>query len=139
MILKMSHTSVYVNNQEEAKQFYVNKLGFEVRNDTPMGPEFRWLTVGPKDQPEIDIVLMPIMASPFLSEEDAETMRGLLSRGAFGNGVLITPNCQEEYETLSAKGVEFLSPPTERPYGIEAVLKDNSGNWFSLVERPLEM
>ncbi|MFK7924292.1 MAG: VOC family protein [Bacteroidia bacterium] len=135
MINKLSHATFYVNNQDEARDFYVEKLGFEIRSDAKMGEGFRWLSVGPKDQPEIEIVLMPIMVSPFLNEEDAEAMRGLLSRGAFGTGIFNTPDVMATYEELSAKGVEFIAPPTQREYGYEALFKDNSGNWFSLVQR----
>ena len=51
--------------------------------------------------------------------------------GGFG---LNTPDCQKAYEELSAKGVDFVQPPAERPYGVEAVMRDNSGNWLVLVE-----
>ena len=71
----------------------------------------------------------------FMFEEEAVSqLRALISTGKLGAGVFNTPNCQAAYEELSAKGVEFLSPPAERPYGIEAVFKDNSGNWFSLTQ-----
>jgi predicted enzyme related to lactoylglutathione lyase len=59
-----------------------------------------------------------------------------MEKGVFGCGVLETDDCQGTYEELSKKGVEFRGPPQQRPYGLEAVLKDNSGNWFSLVQRP---
>lgn len=138
MIAKLSHATFYVHNHDEAKDFYINKLGFEVRSDATMGGGFRWLSVGPKDQPELEIVLMEINPSPFMSPEDAEAMKGLLSRGAFGTGVFETPNVQATFEEFSSKGVEFIQPPQQREYGTEALFKDNSGNWFSLVERPSE-
>jgi len=51
--------------------------------------------------------------------------------------VLFTaPDVFKAYEEMKAKGVEFTQPPTERFYGIEALMRDNSGNWFSLVQRP---
>lgn len=135
MITKLSHAVLYVDNHEKAKAFYTETLGFEVRTDITM-EGFRWLTVGPTDQPGLEISLMEINASPMLSEENAAQMRKLLAAGAIGAGVFETKDCKKTYEELKAKGVEFLSEPKEMPYGVEATFKDNSGNWFSLTQRP---
>jgi AraC-like DNA-binding protein len=67
--------------------------------------------------------------------ETAEQMKALVRGGALGVGVFETDDIHSDYERLSRRGVEFLSPPEERFYGIEAVVKDNSGNWFSLTQR----
>ena len=56
-------------------------------------------------------------------------------QGVLGAGVFNTDDCQGTYDDLKAKGVQFISPPTERPYGIEAVFRDDSGNCFSLMQR----
>jgi len=130
MITKLSHATVYVLDQDEAKAFYTEKLGFTVRNDVSMDG-FRWLTVGPESQPDVDIILMPAGSNP----ESGEQMRALVSKGALGPGVLATDDCHQTYKELSAKGVEFIQEPADRPYGIEAVFRDNSGNWFSLTQR----
>ena len=134
MIQRLSHTSVYVLDQDKAKAFYTEKLGFEVRTDQTMGG-FRWLTVAPRGQKDLEFVLMPITPSPMLDAATAETLRSLVARGTFGAGVLETSDCRATYEQLAARGVKFLSPPAERPYGIEAVLQDDSGNWFSVCQR----
>lgn len=133
MITALSHASLYVDDQDAALEFYTKKLGFEVRMDAKM-EGFRWLTVGPKDQPSMQIVLMPLMPSPMFDAETVEQMKVLLAKGAFGAGVFATADCKATYEELKGRGVEFLSEPQERPYGIEAVFKDNSGNWFSLTQ-----
>ncbi len=133
MIQRLSHVSIYVLDQNQALDFYVSKLGFEVRHDETLGG-FRWLTVGPKGQPELQMILMPIAAGPMLDEKSAETLRGLVKRGCFCPGVLETADCRRTYEELQAKGVEVKGPPAERPYGIEALLRDNSGNWFSIIQ-----
>jgi len=132
MIQRMSHVTVYVLNQQEALEFYRDKLGFEVRTDAPMGDDFRWVTVGPKDQPGFEIALMEPRAGFMFDEETANTLRDLVKKGVLGAGVFDTLNCQATYEELKAKGVEFIAPPEEKFYGIEAIFKDNSGNWFSL-------
>ena len=136
MIQRQSHSTIYVIDQDEALEFYRDRLGFEVRADIPMnetgGP--RWLTLSPKGQPDLEIVLMPIAAAPMLGPETAEKMRTLVEAGAFGVGVFRTDDLQGDHKRLSEQGVEFLSPPTERFYGTEAIVKDNSGNWFSLTQ-----
>jgi catechol 2,3-dioxygenase-like lactoylglutathione lyase family enzyme len=135
MIQNLSHTTIYVLDQEAARAFYVDKLGFEVRADMTMGP-FRWLTVGPRAQPSLQMVLMPIVESPMMDATTAATLRALVEKGALACGVLETDDCKATYEDLVKQGVRFSGPPAQRPYGLEALLKDNSGNWFSLVERP---
>jgi len=135
MIQRLSHITIYVLDQDAAHDFYINKLGFEVRTDARMDGGFRWLTVGPKGQPDLEIALMPTTPGPMMDQETSNMLRTLIQKGAIGSGVLETADCQKTYEELSAKGVEFSSPPQERFYGIEALFKDNSGNWFSLTQR----
>ena len=134
MISRMSHATIYVTDQDQALEFYRDKLGFQVINDVAMDGGFRWVTVAPRNQSDFEIVLMDTKPGFMFEEEAANQLRSLISNGKLGAGVFNTPNCQATYEELSAKGVEFLSPPAERPYGIEAIFKDNSGNWFSLTQ-----
>lgn len=134
MITKHSHSTVYVTDQDRAKAFYTEKLGMEVRDDVKMG-DFRWLTVAPKTQPDACIVLMLLCASPLMSDEQARQMRSLLEAGVFGGGVLETDDCHRDYDELAAKGVQFVRAPKEMPYGIEALMRDDSGNFFSLTQR----
>ncbi|MCB9552775.1 MAG: VOC family protein [Myxococcales bacterium] len=135
MIRRMSHFTVHVLDQDEARAFYIDRLGFEVRTDQRMG-DFRWLTVGPKSQPDIEIVLMPIRESPVMSARHADMLRELVQSGNLGAGVLQSDDIHATYKALSARGVTFQGEPVERPYGIEAMMRDNSGNWFSVVQRP---
>jgi catechol 2,3-dioxygenase-like lactoylglutathione lyase family enzyme len=134
MIGRLSHTTIYVHDQEASLAFYTDKLGFEVRTDQSMG-DFRWLTVGPKGQPDLEIVLYKVAPSPMMDDATAEQIQSLVAKGAMGTGVFATADCRATYEELRGKGVEFLSAPQEQPYGIEAVFKDNSGNVFSLTQR----
>ncbi len=70
-----------------------------------------------------------------LDQETAQQLRALVEKGALTPGVMATTDCRGDYSRLSARGVEFVQPPAERPYGVEAELRDNSGNWFSLTPR----
>ncbi len=141
MIQRMSHSAIFVLDQDVAKDFYVNKLGFEVGMDQSMPNGFRWLTVSPKGQPDLQIILMKVAPSPFegsnvqkIQPQDVETIGGLMKKGAFGAGVFQTADCSKTYEEMKAKGVEFLSPPKDQFYGVEAVFRDPFGNWFSMTQ-----
>jgi catechol 2,3-dioxygenase-like lactoylglutathione lyase family enzyme len=142
MIQRMAHTAIFVLDQDVARDFYVNKLGFEVRMDESMPNGFRWLTVSPKGQKDLEIILMKVTPSPReidphrqkITPQDVETIRELMKKGAFGAGVFQTSDCRKTYEEMKAKGVEFLSPPKEQFYGVEAVFKDPFGNWFSMTQ-----
>lgn len=135
MINALTHTTVWVLDQDEAKAFYTDKLGFEVRNDLTMDG-FRWLTVAPPDQTDHELILMQ-PATPMLDEESVAQMRALIAKGALGPGVFATADCQQAFEELSARGVTFLQEPSPRPYGIEATFRDDSGSWYSLTQ-PIE-
>ncbi len=139
MIRQMSHTNIFVLDQDSAKAFYTEKLGFEARFDISMGEEFegtgqgfRWLTVSPTEQPDLQIVLASCDMGR--TPEQAEQLRALVASGGLGPGVMTTDDCHLTYKELSAKGVTFLSEPAERPYGIEAMMRDDSGNLISLTQ-----
>ncbi len=127
----MTVTNIHVLNQDSAFDFYVNKLGFRVVDDIPMGPDTRWLTVSP-DQPDLQIVLFPVKVSKMFPQETADALISLIKQGIFGCGVLTCHDVFATYEELKAKGVEFIKPPTKEFYGTEALFKDDSGNYFSL-------
>ena len=134
MIQRLTATTLFVADQDEAKDFYVNKLGFEVRMDQTMG-DFRWLTVSPKGQPDMQIILMKLAPHGHMDAESAATLRGLIRKGVSAAGVFETGDIGKTYAELTARGVEFVSPPEKKFYGTEAVFKDPTGNWFSLTER----
>jgi catechol 2,3-dioxygenase-like lactoylglutathione lyase family enzyme len=133
MITKLSHTSFFVLDQDKAYDFYVNKLGFKVHTDSTMDNGFRWLTVTPPEQPDLEIVLFPATKNGF-DEETNKALKLLLEKGAMGAGAMYTPNCRATYEELKSKGVQFKSEPKEQFYGIEAIITDGCGNWFSMTE-----
>jgi catechol 2,3-dioxygenase-like lactoylglutathione lyase family enzyme len=135
MITRLSHVSVFVLNQDSAYDFYVNKLGFKVHTDAPMGEGMRWLTVYPPEQSTLEITLMPITEGMMFDKDSVKQMRALVEKGTFGFGVFECHDLLATYEELKAKGVEFTKPPTKEFYGYEALFKDDSGNWFSLGQK----
>jgi catechol 2,3-dioxygenase-like lactoylglutathione lyase family enzyme len=132
MITNISLFTLYVTDQDEAKKFYTDVLGFEERADVQLGDGFRWVTVGHPSQPELDVTLM--LPGPPLEDGVAEAIRRALANGTMGGFGLRVDDCSRAHKELSGKGVEFVQPPSERPYGVEAVMRDNSGNWLVLVE-----
>lgn len=133
MVTKLSHATIWVLDQQVAYDFYVGKLGFEVRTDATMDNGFRWLTVGSKTQPDLELVLMKLEPGMALNEDQAKSLEALVTSGALGAGVFECDDCDKTYEELVAKGVEFKSPPTQQFYGKEAIMKDPFGNWFSMT------
>lgn len=134
MINRLSVATIWVKDQNEALRFYTEKLGFEIRADVTNG-DFRWLTVGLSSQPDLEFQLAGLTASHALTQDEADHLAKLVEAGNMGIGPWKTDDCQQTYETLSARGVEFLQPPTDRPYGIiEAIFKDNSGNIMVLSQ-----
>lgn len=146
MITKLSHTTIFVNDQDKAFDFYVNTLGFKVHTDALMENGYRWLTITGPDAPDFEIVLMPVLHESMVKsdacpdgfdEESRNAFKVLLNKGILGAGVMYTPDCRAAYEELKAKGVD-LTEPKEQFYGIECVIKDGCGNWFSMTQ-PKEM
>jgi catechol 2,3-dioxygenase-like lactoylglutathione lyase family enzyme len=132
MITNVSLVTVYCLDQDKAKDFYVDVLGFEPATDITMGEGFRWVTVRHPRQPELELTLMT--PGPPLDPDAAGFVRRQLEKGQMGGVGLSVDDCRKTYEELSAKGVTFLQEPSDRPYGVEAVMRDNSGNWLVLIE-----
>jgi catechol 2,3-dioxygenase-like lactoylglutathione lyase family enzyme len=133
MLKSISVSHVWVLDQGEALDFYVGKLGLEVKNDIPLG-FMRWLTVGVPGDPAREI-LLELPAPPSLDEASAVQVRELVSKGATGFCVgFTTDDCQATYETLLARGVEFTQEPVERFYGIDCGLRDPFGNAIRITQ-----
>ena len=135
MITRLNHVSIFVLDQDSAYEFYVNKLGFKVHTDAPMGKDMRWLTVCPPEQPDLEISLMAIADGMMFKDGSAKVMRDLVSKGTFGFGVFECNDLNATYEEMKRKGVTFKKPPTKEFYGYEALFVDDSGNWFSLGQK----
>ncbi|MGW1692636.1 VOC family protein [Streptomyces sp. NPDC002399] len=127
MFNAITHSQIYVLDQDEALDFYVGKLGLEVNTDVDMGV-MRWLTVSVPGHPGREIMLEK-PGAPAMSEETAQQVRELVTKGATGGWLIFTTDdCRKTYETLLSRGVEFTEEPTERPYGIDCGLRDPFGN-----------
>ena len=137
MILGLGITTVWTFDQQRTKAFFTEKLGFEVRSEVSMG-DMKWVTVGAKGQEGVELALMHL-DGPGLDPESAEALKKLVGKGVMGAGAFRTDDCRADYETFRARGVEFIQEPQERPYGIEAIFRDDNGNWYSLTQRREEL
>ncbi len=139
MINAINISNVYVLDQDEALEFYVGKLGFEVNTDMNLGP-MRWLTVNVPGG-EGRQLLLEAPGPPAMDDATAEQVRELVTKGALGAVFLTTDDCRKTYEELRERGVEFTTEPVEHFYGVDCALRDPFGNHIriaQLVDGPLE-
>jgi catechol 2,3-dioxygenase-like lactoylglutathione lyase family enzyme len=135
MVKTLRLSGIFVLDQEIALDFYVNKLGLEVRTDADLG-FMRWLTVGVPGDPGREI-LLEVPGPPSMDPATAEKARDLLTKGACGGWLgFNTDDARGTYEDLKAKGVDLTEEPTERPYGIDFGLRDPFGNAIRVSQLP---
>ena len=123
---------LYVRDQDEAVEFYVGKLGFQIHTDARNG-DYRWLTVQHPDQPSFQLGLFKPQP-PTVDAETAQTLNEIVAKGAMPPLVLIVDNCQTAYEQMRAKGVEFTQEPVDRYGSVDASFRDPSGNGWKMIE-----
>jgi catechol 2,3-dioxygenase-like lactoylglutathione lyase family enzyme len=136
MLKSLTYATIWVHDQDEALAFYTDKLGLELRDDVTL-PElnnFRWLTVGVPGQ-DVAISLVAVPGPPVFDEETRQQIMTLVSKGVAGGLMFSTDDCRASYEELKGRGVEFAQEPTEQPYGIDAAIRDPSGNQARLVQQ----
>ena len=125
-------TGVHVEDQEKAKQFYTNVLGFQLKHDIPLGnPEGdRWLTVVSPERPDgVELLLEP-NRNPI----SATFQQGLMEQG-FPAIIFQVDDAQAEYERLSALGVAFTMQPTDIGPAIMAIFNDTCGNLIQILQQ----
>ena len=120
--------SVFVTDQQRAKDFYVNKLGFELRTDAELypGATARWIAVAPKGA-ETEIIL-------YLPDENWAHYEGVIGKSQAIT--LAVSDIQSLFADFKSKGVKFVQEPDVQPWGTFATLEDSEGNHILLVEQP---
>jgi catechol 2,3-dioxygenase-like lactoylglutathione lyase family enzyme len=137
MLTQLTNAQVWVHDQDEALEFYTEKLGLELREDVTV-PElgnFRWLSVGVPGQPDVAITLMAIPGPPVFDAETQEAIKTLVAKGVATGLFFSADDVHATYEELKSRGVEFQQEPTEQPYGIDAGFRDPSGNQMRMAQR----
>ncbi len=129
------HSSFLPHDDPEASlAFYRDLLGFEVRLDVGQG-SMRWITVGPRDQPDTSIVLNPPVANPGLTDDERRTISEMMAKGTFGIIVLATKDLDATFEQLQAGDADIVQEPTQQPYGIrDCAVRDPAGNMIRINE-----
>ncbi|MEK1890357.1 MAG: VOC family protein [Phyllobacterium sp.] len=127
---------LYVRDQEEARQFYVEKLGFRVHTDVRNG-DYRWLTVQHPDQPSFQLGLFAPQ-SPVLDAATAQTLQAIVAKGAMPPLVLHVDNCRATCDQMRERGVEITQEPVERYGTVDAGFRDPSGNGWKVIENARE-
>lgn len=123
---------VYVNDQDEALDFYVNKLGFRVHTDVRNGA-YRWLTVRHPEQPLFQLGLFT-PGPPMHDEATAKALRALVAKGAMPPLVMAVADCRASYKQLHALGVEFTQEPVDRYGSVDAGFRDPAGNGWKMIQ-----
>jgi catechol 2,3-dioxygenase-like lactoylglutathione lyase family enzyme len=123
---------IYVRDQDEALQFYVDKLGFTIHTDARNG-DYRWLTVQHPDQPEFQLGLFRPQA-PLVDDATAQALLEAVAKGAMPPLVLVVADCRATYDEFSSRGVEFSQEPVERYGSVDASFRDPSGNGWKLIQ-----
>lgn len=136
-MIKIASAHLWVHDQDIALRYWTEKVGFEVRQDVSL-PDldntFRWLTVGPRGQDDVSIVLMAVPGPPVMDAATQQEVRNLTAKGFAGTIFLTTDDCQATFEELRSRGVEFTEEPHQMPYGIDCGFRDPSGNSVRLTQ-----
>ena len=136
MDITISSSFLPHNDPDASVTFYRDVLGFEVRNDVGYGG-FRWITVGPANQPGTSIVLYPPAATPGITDDERRTIAEMMAKGTFASINLATADLDGAFERLQAGGAEVVQEPTEQPYGIrDCALRDPAGNLVRINQLP---
>lgn len=123
---------LYVRDQEEARRFYTEMLGFRVHTDARNG-DFRWLTVQHPEQPSFELGLF-VPESPMIDPASSLALRELVAKGAMPPLVLVVDDCFAAYERMRTLGVEFTQEPVARFGTVDASFRDPSGNGWKLIQ-----
>ena len=123
---------VYVDDQDAALAFYVDKLGFKKHTDVRNG-DYRWLTVQHPDQPSFQLGLF-VPGPPVLDANTAKSLRALVAKGAMPPLVMQVDDCRASYEKMKKKGVEFTQEPVDRYGTVDAGFRDPAGNGWKMIQ-----
>ena len=131
---RVHHVAVVVRSIDDSLRFYRDALGLEVRSD--VGAQgMRWVTVGPRSQPDINIVLEPPAADPGISPSDRAAISELLAKGLLRGLNFSTPDLEGTFDRVQATGAEVIQEPMDQPYGArDCAFRDPAGNLIRIMQ-----
>jgi catechol 2,3-dioxygenase-like lactoylglutathione lyase family enzyme len=124
---RLVQMALVVNDYDEAIQFYTEKLGFELIEDTPMSETKRWVVIKPKG-----VGIFTLLLAKAANEEQKQVIGNQAGGRVFL--FLHTDDFWRDYHNMIQKGVEFVREPAEQPYGTVAVFKDLYGNLWDFIQ-----
>jgi len=124
---RITHIALMVRDYDEAIQFYTQKLGFQLLEDTTLSPDKRWVLVTPPGAAECSLLL---------AKADNERQAASIGNQTGGRVFLFlfTDDFWRDYNKMLTNGIHFVRPPKEEPYGIVAVFEDLYGNLWDLLQ-----
>ena len=115
-------------DRDAAVAFYCDALGFELRNDVGYNG-MHWLTVGPPNQPSVNVVLYPPGADPGITDDERRTITEMMAKGTYFGVNLATTDVDDTFDTLQGRGAEVIQEPMDQPYGVrDCAFRDPAGN-----------
>ena len=134
MDISIHTTFLPQDDPEAALRIYRDTLGFELRND--VGYEgMRWLTVGPPQQPAVNLVLHPPAADPGITDDERRVITEMMAKGTYGSMLLATKDLDATFDELQSSAVEIVQEPTEQPWGVrDCAVRDPAGNMLRIQE-----
>lgn len=122
------------SDRDASVAFFVDLLGFELRNDVGYDG-MHWLTVGPPEQPEVNLVLFPPGADPGVTDDERTVIAEMMAKGTYGSITLSTSDLDATFERLQASDAEVMQEPTQQPWGArDCAFRDPSGNTIRIDE-----
>ncbi|QGN32494.1 VOC family protein [Microlunatus sp. Gsoil 973] len=135
MDLTIHSSFLPLDDPEASLAFYRDVLGFEVRLDVGQGA-YRWITVGPPDQPDTAVVLWPPNANPGATDEEKKTIAEMMAKGTFGTLLLASKDVDASFAEIAGKDAEVVQEPTDQPYGVrDCAFRDPAGNMIRIQQR----
>ena len=136
MLKHLTHVNQWVTDQDEAKAFYTEKLGLELREDATVAEmgNFRWLSVGPAGQPEVAVTLLQVPGPPVFDEQTQSSVRDVVAKGAAGGLFFSTEDLKATHQELKDRGVDITQEPTQQPYGVDMAVRDPFGNQIRIAQ-----
>ncbi|HJQ42845.1 MAG TPA: VOC family protein [Jatrophihabitantaceae bacterium] len=128
MDISIHTTFLPQDDPDAALTFYRDTLGFEVRADVGYNG-MRWITVGPVDQPDMNIVLEPPAMDPGLNDDERRTILEMMAKGSYARLILGSKDLDGTFDKLQASGADVIQEPTDQPYGVrDCAFRDPAGN-----------
>jgi predicted enzyme related to lactoylglutathione lyase len=135
MEINIHASSLPHDDPDASLAFYRDALGFEVRQDVGQG-KMRWITVGPKNQPDTALLLAPPAADPGVTDDERRTIAEMMAKGTFGWILLDTEDVDATFDKVQAAGAEVVQEPTDQPWGFrDCAFRDPAGNMVRIQQR----